>query len=253
MSKEKIVGIIGGMGPEATADLLQRIVRLTPAEDDADHIRCLVDNNPKVPSRIRFIVEGAGESPGPCLADMARQLEAWGADFLAMPCNTAHYYLPDIRAAVRIPVLDIVAVTLESARRVLESHRGALPSGNPPSPRLVGLLGSPALRITRLYEEKARAVGTEILYPSDADQDRVLDLIKAVKGGRKTAEMSTVLAQTADNLAARNASALVLACTELGVIPLAQRSVPVLDASEELAREIVRQARGDRKTARTGH
>jgi aspartate racemase len=234
MIKEKIVGIIGGMGPEATVDLLQRILRLTPARDDADHIRCLVDNNPKIPSRIKAIIEGGGESPAPCLAEMARRLEAWGADFLAMPCNTAHYYLPEIQRAVHIPILDIIAVTLEAVRKVL-----------PPAPgsRLVGLLASPALRITRGYEEKTRGLGAEILYPAEADQDRLFALIKAVKTGQNTEEMRADLARAADNLAARGASVLVIACTELGMLHRFSKA-PVLDASEELAREIVRQVKG---------
>ncbi|RLB91348.1 MAG: aspartate racemase RacD, partial [Deltaproteobacteria bacterium] len=88
-TSEKIVGILGGMGPEATVDLMQRIISLTPALDDIDHIRCIVDNNPKVPSRIKAIIEGDGEDPGPCMADMGRRLESWGADFLVIACNTA--------------------------------------------------------------------------------------------------------------------------------------------------------------------
>ena len=107
-TKEKIVGILGGMGPEATVDLMQRIIRLTPALDDADHIRCIVDNNPKVPSRIKAIIEGGGEDPGPCMAEMGRRLESWGADFLVIACNTAHFYYDAVRDAVTIPVINLI-------------------------------------------------------------------------------------------------------------------------------------------------
>ena len=96
------------MGPEATVDLMQRIIRLTPALDDADHIRCIVDNNPKVPSRIKAIIEGNGEDPGPCMADMGRRLESWGADFLVIACNTAHYYYDAVQEAVNIPVINLI-------------------------------------------------------------------------------------------------------------------------------------------------
>ena len=106
--KEKIVGILGGMGPDATVDLMQRIIRLTPALDDADHIRCIVDNNPKVPSRIKAIIEGGGEDPGPCMADMGRRLASWGADFLVIACNTAHYYHGAVQQAVDIPVINLI-------------------------------------------------------------------------------------------------------------------------------------------------
>src|SRR5690625_6011140 len=86
---EPIVGIIGGMGPEATIELMQRIVSKTPAADDQDHIHMIVDNNPKVPSRIQALLEGTGDNPAPVLMAMARRLEQAGADFLVIPCNTA--------------------------------------------------------------------------------------------------------------------------------------------------------------------
>src|ERR1700723_4357749 len=89
----RIVGIIGGMGPEATVDLMRRVIAATPARDDADHIHLLVDNNPKVPSRIAALIDGTGCDPAPALCEMAKGLEAQGADFLVIPCNTAHYYL----------------------------------------------------------------------------------------------------------------------------------------------------------------
>lgn len=76
--RQKTVGIIGGMGPEATVDIMQRIIQATPANDDQDHLRLLVDNNPKVPSRIRALIEGTGEDPAPVLVQMARDLERWG-------------------------------------------------------------------------------------------------------------------------------------------------------------------------------
>lgn len=77
--REKIVGILGGMGPESTVDLMNRVIKATTAKDDIDHIRMLVDNNPKVPSRIRALIEKTGESPLGCLQDMARRLEKWGS------------------------------------------------------------------------------------------------------------------------------------------------------------------------------
>ncbi|MFW6037888.1 MAG: aspartate/glutamate racemase family protein, partial [Desulfonatronovibrio sp.] len=111
---EKIAGILGGMGPEATVDLMNRVIKATPAKDDEDHIRMVVDNNPKVPSRIKALIQGDGSSPGPCLREMARKLESWGVDFLAMPCNTAHFYHQEIQEAVSIPVLDMISLAVEA-------------------------------------------------------------------------------------------------------------------------------------------
>ena len=110
VKKQKVVGIIGGMGPGATIDLMKRIICLTPALDDIDHIRCIVDNNPKVPSRIKAIIEGNGEDPGPCMADMGKCLESFGADFLVIACNTAHYYYDVIQNAVNIPVINLIDI-----------------------------------------------------------------------------------------------------------------------------------------------
>ena len=100
---EKVVGIIGGMGPAATVDLMQRIIDATPARDDIDHLRVLVDNNPKVPSRIAALLEGGGISPAPCMVDMARGLVTAGAQLLAIPCNTAHHYFEEVAGQVDVP------------------------------------------------------------------------------------------------------------------------------------------------------
>ena len=108
----RILGILGGMGPQATILLMQKVLEAVPAEDDADHIPLIVDQNPQVPSRIRHLIEGTGDDPAPVLADMARRLVAGGATALAMPCNTAHHYLPAIRSAVRVPFLDMVELSV---------------------------------------------------------------------------------------------------------------------------------------------
>ena len=116
---EKIIGIIGGMGPEATVDFMNRIIRATPAKDDIDHIRLIVDNNPKIPSRMKAILEQTGEDPTPCLVEMARKLADWGADILTIPCNTAHYYYQIIKDAIDIPVLNMIELTVDA---VIKDH-----------------------------------------------------------------------------------------------------------------------------------
>ena len=146
----KTVGVIGGMGPEATVEFLRRIVASTPARDDQDHIRVLVDNNPKIPSRLAAIVEGTGESPLPALITMAKGLEKQGADLLTMPCNTAHYYRPRIAEAVSIPFLDMIALSVAAV----------------PGTR-IGMLASPAVRKVGLYEKNLHAAGKQAVFPSD--------------------------------------------------------------------------------------
>ena len=227
----KIVGIIGGMGPEATVDLMQRVIKATPASDDADHLRMLVDNNPKIPSRIKAIIEGTGASPVPCLQEMARGLAAWGADFLAMPCNTAHYYHPDIQAAVAIPVLDMIAITV---RKVL---------AQPPAPARVGLLASTAVIDLGLYDKPFARRNVTLVTPTEAAQARIMAAIKTIKTSRYGREVVDAIQAGADELLARGAEALLVACTEISIVGGQIRSeVPVYDASQILAEAIVREA-----------
>ena len=127
--KEKVVGIIGGMGPAATVDLMGRIIKATPALDDVDHIRVVVDNNPKVPSRIQALIKGDGESPEPCLIEMARKLAAWGVDLLAMPCNTAHYYHQALQDAVAVPFLNMIDLAVEATASDHPTVRGSRIAG----------------------------------------------------------------------------------------------------------------------------
>ncbi|MEH6648694.1 MAG: amino acid racemase [Motiliproteus sp.] len=234
-SHEKIVGIIGGMGPEATVDLMQRVIDATPAGDDADHIRMLVDNNPKVPSRIKALIDGDGESPAPCMVEMALGLEKQGADFLVIPCNTAHHYYPDVAAAVQIPVINLIEMTTGHAKKAQ------------PELRKVGLLASSALQKIHLYEPWFEQHDVAVFYPQPHNQQAVMDLIRAVKAKQQTPEQLADYNRAAKDLQTQGVQCLVVACTELSVIgDHLHTSLPVYDASELLANTIVREALDDR-------
>jgi aspartate racemase len=235
--KEKIVGILGGMGPEATVDLMQRIIRLTPALDDADHIRCIVDNNPKVPSRIKAIIEGHGEDPGPCMADMARRLQAWGADFLVIACNTAHYYYDAVQEAVDIPVINLIGLVANYVKTAF------------PEQGRVGILASPAVAMTELYTRRLRRLGIEDVWPDPAHQDRLLDIIKAIKQGDTGERVCADYAGVCANLKHKGASLAIIACTELSAIG-GQLPIDSVDAAEVLALEIVQVATHRKDLAR---
>jgi aspartate racemase len=111
VSRKKI-GILGGMGPEATADLFFRIIRATPVENDQDHVKVIIYSNPQIPDRTEAILY-SGSNPVPEITATAKILEASEADFLIMPCNTAHYFILDIRKAVGIPILDMIELTVK--------------------------------------------------------------------------------------------------------------------------------------------
>ena len=229
-AKEKIAGVLGGMGPEATADLISRIVRNTPASDDNDHIRCIIDNNAKVPSRIKAILEG-GPDPGPVLAAMAKGLEAWGADFLAMPCNTAHHYFTCITDAVRIPVLNMIDLAVQAALDAV------------PEARRVGILCTPATHKTGLYTRPLEARGLEAVYPDPDVETKLLGVIMTVKGGNTGNEPRQGLAEVVRHVRDKGVPVCITACTELGVILEKYDGIAVVDAAEALAKAIVRTAR----------
>lgn len=228
-----VVGVLGGMGPEATVLLMQRIIALTPAEDDADHVPLFVDHNPQVPSRIKALIEGRGADPGPVLATMARRLTGMGAAALAMPCNTAHAYADAIRAATDRPFLDMVALT---AGRLAAMQ---------PRVRRVGMLASPAVRKVGLYDGALAAHGLVPVYATS--EDDLLTAIRRLKRDARDAKARDIHRRVAGELLEAGADALLVACTEFSLIADAvPPGARVVDALDVLAEAIVAFAQGDR-------
>jgi len=228
--QEKIVGILGGMGPEATVDLMQRIIRLTPVLDDADHIRCIVDNNPKVPSRIKAIIEGRGEDPGACMVVMGRRLEAWGADFLAIACNTAHYYYDAVQRAVSIPVINMIDLVVNHIKENFPDHHK------------VGVLASPAVAMTGLYSNRLRKIGIKDVWPESDHHERLLTIIKEIKRGHMGSNVRSEYLVVCENLIKQGATLSIIACTELSVLG-GTLPIKAIDAAEVTAMEIVQVAK----------
>jgi len=227
---EKTVGIIGGMGPEATVDFMKRIIQLTPAEDDGDHIRMIVDNNPKIPSRIKAIIEGTGETPVPALIQLAKNLESWGADFLAMPCNTAHFYYEPVNAAVHIPVLNMIELTVDTVSR----H---------PDIRKVGFLGSTAVIMTEMYVNAFIKKDVEVINPEPKQQASIMSIIKEIKAGSYKDEIFAALQDSIDRLIQKDAQALLIACTELSMIAdLLESKTTIYDSMRILVEKVIKEA-----------
>jgi aspartate racemase len=226
----RLVGIFGGMGPEATANLYAEIVRLTPAKKDQDHLPTLIYSRPQVPDRSACIASGSREIV-PYLEEAVRRLERGGASFIAIPCNTVHYYHADMQRAVRIPVLNMITEAVDTVTR---EH---------PRVRTVGLLATNGTLRTRLYEDTLQARGLRVLVPPpEIQQSCVMDVVYSIKAGGDRQEQARLLAKAGDELAARGAEVLLLGCTE---IPLAfdrQRArVPVVNATEVLAKAAIRE------------
>jgi aspartate racemase len=221
-TKHRVVGIIGGMGPEATLDLMRRVLAKTPAQGDQDHIHLIVESNPKIPSRIAHLIEGTGADPTPELTRIAVNLQRAGAEALAIPCNTAHAYAHSIRRAVSIPLLDMVQLSVD---QIASSRRVAR----------VGLLASSAVLATELYAKAFAGHGITIVHP--ARQDEVMSLIKAVKSGETGSKVQAALAQLAADLASQT-DVLLIGCSELSVIA-AGITAPFVDSLDVQAQAIV--------------
>lgn len=230
---EKIIGILGGMGPEATADLYLKIIRNTPATKDQEHMHVLINGNAKLPDRVEAIFEG-GEDPSPMLAHMAHQLFEMGADYLAIACNTAHFFYDAIQAAVPIPVLHMPRLAIDYIRATY------------PEVRSIGLIATNATVKIGLYQNIADDFGLKTVVPVESYQhDLVQKSIHLIKAGQKI-EAAQNIRQVAEMLIAQGAEVIIAGCTEIPlVLENGMISVPVIDPTLVLAREIVATRAGE--------
>lgn len=225
---KKTIGILGGMGPMATADLFEKIIALTDAGSDGGHIRVYIDSNAAIPDRTAAILEG-GEDPVPAMAESLRKLEACGADCVIMPCNTAHYFLPRLQPLTALPFLSMI----EAAAR---SCRARMPG------RTVGILATRGTLAAGLYQRALTAENEPFLAPDEAEQAALMEVIyQGVKAGAPPERYRDSLLSVTEGMSRRGAEVFLLACTEL---PLAFRALglelPQADPTEELARAAIR-------------
>jgi len=230
---ERVLGVLGGMGPLASAQFMVRLTLLTPAERDQDHIPAILWSDPRVPDRTAARLAG-GEDPLPALLRGIRGLEAAGCGAIAIPCNTAHGWHAAMQAATPLPILHIVDAAAAELRRL----------GIQDGP--VGVLGTAGTLAMRLYQDRLEARGYTCLVPEPADMEhRVTPAIALVKANR-VAEAHAPLAEAARALVARGAAAVVLGCTEipLGIAAGPALPFPVVDTIDALARAAIAWARG---------
>lgn len=197
---KKIIGIIGGMGPAATADLFTKIIDSTRASCDQEHLHVIIDSNTNIPDRTAALLNG-GTDPTAELRLSARRLESAGAQLLVMPCNTAHCFYDEICAAVDIPVLHMIRLTAQTLRS--EGVRKA------------GLLATDGTVRTGIYARCFEGSGIELITPPPEDQAAVMSIIyDGVKAGRRSFDTARFRA-AAQELLGRGAQTLILGCTEL--------------------------------------
>ena len=234
-----LVGVLGGVGPLATVLFMERVVRLTDAARDQDHVDMMVLQHATVPDRTEFVLGRSADDPGPVLAADARRLAGAGVGFLVLPCNTAHAFAGAIAAATPVPLLSAVDATV-SAVLSRDAWTGRLSGARPEA---VGLLATEGTIASGVYLDAFNAHGVKALVPDVAGQATVTSLIydgvKAGRGGDLTA-----LAGVVANLRSRGAGAIVLGCTELSVAaeatpPALLPDVVLVDSLDELARATV--------------
>lgn len=226
-----IVGILGGMGPAATADLYMKIIAATPAARDQDHLHVVIWADPTVPDRSSALLYG-GEDPTPWLLCGATHLVAMGAAFIAVPCNTAHAFFPSIEREITVPLMHMMD---ETASAVELTH---------PSIERVGLLATTGTIASGLYQEWFAKHHIEVIVPNDDLQERaVMGAIHRVKAGKIGRDTTDMLSEAAVSLVEHGAEALIAGCTELPLIFRdGNASVSVIDPTRVLAEAIVRHA-----------
>jgi aspartate racemase len=230
----KIVGIIGGMGPESTIRLMDKIVKYTPVKREQDHIRLIVDNNPGIPDRTEYLL-GNGPSPLPMLIESARLLQDDGAQLIAIACNTAHVFIQDIGKEIRPPILDMLALTV-----------GKLEKQFPPDSRFILLTTSGSLAIN-LFQKYLNRFQLKI--PNDGQQNEIMKIIYGEAGIKCAGDTKTnriKIQKIIKELMEPNLSGIIAGCTEIGLILEDQiYDLSVIDPLDVLAREIVHRAASD--------
>ena len=229
--KDKVVGILGGMGPEATVDLFSNIVAESNAKNDHDHLRIIIDNNPKMPSRQDAILNG-GENPGPAMAETAKNIEDAGADFIIIGANTAHYFYDYVKDAVDIPVLHIIDETVLETIKIADKVKK------------VGVLATAGAMKTKMYENSFNKFGIEVVEIPQEIQELIDNSIFSFKYDGLTNKNEEMMLKAVKFLIDNKAEVLIMGCTEIPLV-LRNKKLPVklINPNDVISRIAVKYAR----------
>lgn len=225
---KKTIGILGGMGPLATADLYRIIVESTRADCDNDHIRVYIDSNPAIPDRTAAILRG-GKDPVPEMLSALRNLEKCGADCVIMPCNTAHYFLPRLQKETSLPILDMPAIAAARCARLFPGKRACI-------------LATKGTLESGVYACALEREDVPFMTPEEAERDELMRLIyDVVKASKPIAPEKENWQRLLAGLRERGADYFILGCTELPILSHALAVPgPFVDPTLELAKAAIR-------------
>lgn len=227
MKTSEVIGILGGMGPAATADFYAKLVANTHVLKDQDHPQVVIWSDPAIPDRTEALLDG-GEDPTPWMEHGIEILAGAGATMVAIPCNTAHAFVPALAKRAPIPIVHMIG---EVARELAEV---------PERVTRIGLLATTGTCRTGLYQQWMDQRGIEVLLPADDDQDAVMTAIRAVKAGQVGPATLELFAEVARHLVDAGAQAIVAGCTEIPLALSAEAvSVPLVDPVQVLARAVL--------------
>ena len=227
--KAYIVGVVGGLGPSATVDFMDKIIKHTRVSRDQDHIRMVVEHNPQIPDRTKHLVSG-GPDPTLPLYAACKRLESNGADLIAIPCNTAHAFVDSFQQYLSIPIVNMLVETVEAIKR------NCMDAG------VIGLLATSGALQSRVYHELIEQTDYDLLVPDEPHQEMLMEVIfgeKGIKAGFTEGDCLRDFHRVIRHVEDRGADVLILGCTELPLLELPQKSVTILDPTDILARKCV--------------
>ena len=228
----KRLGIIGGMGPLATVKLFEMIVLMTKANSDQEHIHILIDNNTSISDRTNYILNGDGEDPRVQLVQSAQNLEKIGADYLVMPCNTAHFFYDEVVKEVGIPFINMID---ETGKYIRNNNKNI---------DKIGLLATEGTIKAKVYDEVLKNYNIEVLKPSKENQKYITKLIYNIKEGINPDLEGFYIAM--DELKKQGVEVFIAGCTEISVaIDLYSLEGNIVDAMKVLAISAIKYADKD--------
>ncbi|MCK8060020.1 MULTISPECIES: aspartate/glutamate racemase family protein [unclassified Fusibacter] len=226
---DKRIGIIGGMGPEATARFYLKLIERTSVSTDQDHFRVIIDSNPKIPDRTAAIL-GEGESPVPYIIETGKTLEKAGVDIACIPCITSHYFFDEVQAGLDFRIIHAI----KALNRYVKSEY--------PQVKKIGVLSTTGTVKTAIYDKDLN--GLEIIYPDDSTQaENVMQAIygeEGIKRGNHGMKPLGLLRIAANKMIACGAELIIAGCTEVPIVLKQEHiDVPLIDPMDVVISELI--------------